>query len=86
MGLMTAAVALPFLMAAVCAALAGRLGRATGVLAALAFVPALLLASRTGGEVAEARAEDRNAPRQRYVMALCTPADPYGRAQAEIAN
>ncbi|ATR22336.1 Cytochrome c oxidase polypeptide II [Roseomonas mucosa] len=43
-------------------------------------------ASRTGGEVAEARAEDRNAPRQRYVMALCTPADPYGRAQAEIAN
>lgn len=50
MGLMTAAVALPFLMAAVCAALAGRLGRATGVLAALAFVPALLLASRTGGD------------------------------------
>lgn len=41
---MTLAVFLPFLLAALCAGLGPRLGRRTGYVAALAFVPALLLA------------------------------------------
>ena len=46
---MTLAVLLPFVMAALCAGLARPLGRRTGYLAALAFVPALLLALPLAG-------------------------------------
>ena len=50
---MTLAVLLPFVMAAVCALLAGTLGRRSGYLAALGFVPALLLAVPLAGNSVE---------------------------------